>query len=100
MPDDDPVLRLTPAEVSQLEKALDSEPAVVPQLRMDGIRPGLRTRVFESLDHAITNGYDMVLQNPAAEVAADLSDYDSDLEGESAAQLTQLVTEWRAARSA
>jgi uncharacterized protein (DUF1778 family) len=30
---EDRILRLTPVEVNQLEKALDSEPEVVPQLR-------------------------------------------------------------------
>jgi uncharacterized protein (DUF1778 family) len=31
---EDRILRLTPVEVNQLEKALDSEPEVVPQLRV------------------------------------------------------------------
>ena len=33
VPTEERLLRLTPREVSQLERALDSEPQVVPQLR-------------------------------------------------------------------
>jgi hypothetical protein len=57
--------------------------------------PSLQERVFTALDHAIENGYDNLLWVPAADVAADLADYDADLEGESTAEMTEHVTAWR-----
>lgn len=46
---EDRILRLTPHEVNQLERALDSEPEVVPQLRalmrrLNGDREGATSR--------------------------------------------------------
>jgi hypothetical protein len=57
--------------------------------------PSLRDRVFASLDHALENGYDNLLWTEPAEVADDLAEYDTDLEGEDTAVLAQLVQDWR-----
>ena len=58
----------------------------------------LMARVFESLDHARSNGYEEFLHLPAEEVADDLADYDAELEGEDVAEMARLVTAWRDAR--
>lgn len=54
----------------------------------------LRDRVRESLDHAVANGYDNMLINSPKEMAADLSEYDGDVEGYSLEVLERLVAEW------
>lgn len=55
----------------------------------------LRNRVFESLENALSNGYDDITTVDAAEVASDLAEYDSDMEGEDLAELTAITAEWQ-----
>jgi hypothetical protein len=55
----------------------------------------LRTKVFHSLDNALENGYDQVLDYLPEIVANDLEEYDSTYEGLSPADLVPHVDAWQ-----
>ena len=53
----------------------------------------LKQQVFESLDQAVTNGYDLSLI-PAVDIAADLHEYNTAFEDVPVSVLLPHVTEW------
>jgi ribosome-binding protein aMBF1 (putative translation factor) len=57
----------------------------------------LKNRVFESLDNAIVNGYEL-LEWSDQDIADDLHEYDAELENVDSAELLPLVAEWRAGK--
>lgn len=58
-----------------------------------------RTRVFEAMDAALTNGYHhLIFYAPPELVAEDIASYDALLEGHEPAGLVPFVLEWRQSR--
>lgn len=55
----------------------------------------LHARVFEALFNARDNGYESLLRQSAYNVAADLTDYDADLEDENIDLVALEVTAWK-----
>jgi hypothetical protein len=85
-----PCCNLTPFDVSHTDRITND-----PELVTCRTEPSLKARVFQALDNARENGYDSLLRQGAYNVAADLADYDGDLEDENVDLVAMAVTDWK-----
>jgi hypothetical protein len=57
---------------------------------------GIKELVFQALDNARANGFNPC-EDTSVDIAQDLADFDADLEGKPASELTPHILEWKKA---